>query len=195
MLLKQDCGATRRSDQIRSFLGSPAPWLHGELCLRVLMVGWPLGVLALWPSWWCGLLLATGQVKAGPVFKVLAPALCPASCTPRSHSSHGITGMIPAVDHRADPTMSPLCRTEGAGAEGHLCGWLLYSRMRASCAGGDNTIQHSQSPTASWWVCVCPHQGEECPQLQWCAQQVPTLWLQCTVCLKATNPTTWVLSQ
>lgn len=51
-----------RSDQVRSFLGSPAPWLYGELCQRVLMVGWPLPVLALCPSCWRDLLRALVQV-------------------------------------------------------------------------------------------------------------------------------------
>lgn len=63
--------------------------------------------------------------------------------------------MIPAVDHRADPTGSPLCRTEGAGAEGHLHGRLLYSRLGASCAGRSSALQHShslQGPGGS--VCV-----------------------------------------
>lgn len=31
-----------RSDQVRSFFGSPALWLHRELCQRVPMAGWPL---------------------------------------------------------------------------------------------------------------------------------------------------------
>lgn len=51
-----------RSGQVGSFLGSPAPWLHGELCQRVLMVGWPLWALAPCPSWWHGLLRALSQV-------------------------------------------------------------------------------------------------------------------------------------
>lgn len=66
MLLKPDCGATCRSDQIRSdevrsFLGSPALRLHEELCQRVPMAGWPLRALAPCPSCWRGLLCAVGQ--------------------------------------------------------------------------------------------------------------------------------------
>lgn len=50
-----------RSGQI-TFLGSPAPWLHGKLCQRVPIAGKPLQVLALCPSCQRGLLHAVGQV-------------------------------------------------------------------------------------------------------------------------------------
>lgn len=170
------------------------------------------------------------------MFRVPAPALHPASCTPHSHSSQGtqgwsllwITGLIPAVDHRGDPC----CGSQGwflpwnigvipaVEHRDHPCcgsqGWSHSVTPLQDCKnrgwgpppwsaalqqdGGElcwKGQHHSAFPvsTGSWWVCVCPHQGQECPWLQWHAQQVPTLWLHRTVCLKAANPTTWVLSQ